>query len=139
LTFWISIFKLAGPVSRKDRYANKEPTLMKIMFSFRSRIINALICLAGLFLILEDLSSFGQSDCVAPPSGIAAWWPAEGSANDIIGGIHGLPVNGTSFAAGYVGQAFNFNGINQYITNSGVRTFAIAFNGGAEKLMVDSP
>src|SRR6266436_3528172 len=91
---------------------------MKTISNEYSRSLNALLFCAALFLILENSSSFAQSNCVAPPSGLAAWWQAEGNANDIIAGINGVLVNGTSFTAGYVGQAFSFNGVNQYITNS---------------------
>src|SRR5689334_1193710 len=77
----------------------------------------ALLCCPALILILEDSVGFAQS-CVAPPSGVAAWWQAEGTARDIIGGINGVLVNGASFTAGNVGQSFSFNGINQYVTNS---------------------
>jgi|SRR6266850_5270795 len=91
---------------------------MKTVSNEHSRLLNALLFCAALFLILENSSSFAQSNCVAPPSGLAAWWQAEGNAKDIIGGINGVLVNGTSFTTGYVGQAFSFNGINQYVTNS---------------------
>ena len=37
------------------------------------------------------------------------WWPAEGNANDIVGNNNGTLINGVSFAAGKVGQAFSFN------------------------------
>jgi hypothetical protein len=80
--------------------------------------LSGLFYCAALFLILEDSVGFAQSNCVAPPSGLVAWWPAEGTANDIIGGINGVLVNGTSFTAGYVGQAFSFDGVSQYVTNS---------------------
>jgi hypothetical protein len=47
-------------------------------------------------------------------SGMIAWWPANGSAQDIAGTNHGTVV-GTTFAAGRVGQAFNFNGTSNYV------------------------
>jgi hypothetical protein len=43
------------------------------------------------------------------PSGLVAWWPGDGNANDIIGGNNGTLTNGAAFAAGEVGQAFSFN------------------------------
>src|SRR5262245_43526575 len=92
--------------------------LMKIIFNSCSRKAGALLYCASLFLILEDSVGFAQSNCIAPPSGLVSWWQAEGTANDIIGGINGVLVNGTSFTVGYIGQAFSFNGINQYVTNS---------------------
>ena len=47
--------------------------------------------------------------------GIISWWPGEGAAGDIVDGNHGTLMNGAGFAAGMVGQAFNLNGINQYV------------------------
>jgi len=47
----------------------------------------------------------------APLSGLVAWWKAEGNANDSVGGNNGTILNGgVSFAAGEVGEAFDFDG-----------------------------
>jgi alpha-tubulin suppressor-like RCC1 family protein len=54
--------------------------------------------------------------CVTPPSGLVAWWPAEGNALDAIGGNNGTLLNGVGFIAGEVGQAFLFG-----TTNAGVK------------------
>ena len=48
--------------------------------------------------------------CVEPPPGLVSWWPGDGNADDIVGGNNGALVGGTSFAAGMVGQAFDFDG-----------------------------
>lgn len=53
--------------------------------------------------------------CTAKPSGQIAWWRAEGTFNDSIGGLHGTNV-GATFVAGKVGQAFAFNGSGQYVS-----------------------
>ncbi|HXP62795.1 MAG TPA: hypothetical protein VN829_20005 [Dongiaceae bacterium] len=54
------------------------------------------------------------ANCVAPPSGILACWPGEGSANDIPGANAGTLWNGaTATAPGLVGSAFGFDGTNQ--------------------------
>jgi uncharacterized repeat protein (TIGR03803 family) len=58
----------------------------------------------------------GGADCVPPPSGMVAWWPGDGNANDIVGGNNGALVNGAGFAPGVVGQAFSVNGVNQTVT-----------------------
>ena len=48
--------------------------------------------------------------------GIAGWWRAENnSANDSINGNNGTLMNGTGFAGGEVGTAFNLNGANNYV------------------------
>jgi hypothetical protein len=54
--------------------------------------------------------------CTPPPSGIAAWWRAEDNANDAINGNNGMINGGVSYAAGEVGQAFNFDGTTGYVS-----------------------
>ena len=53
--------------------------------------------------------------CTTPPTDMEAWLPAEGNANDIAG-----PNNGTfaanTYAAGKVGQAFSFDGVNDNVS-----------------------
>jgi len=62
-------------------------------------------------------SSMAQGQqCTPPPSGLVTWYTGDGTANDFVGTNHGTPQNGASFAAGKVGQAFNFNGTNQFIS-----------------------
>ena len=46
--------------------------------------------------------------CVAPPSGLISWWPAEGNANDLIGGNNGTLNGNVTYTQGKVGQAFLF-------------------------------
>lgn len=87
-------------------------------FSHRpQRTALAQTCLA-LLLVLTVETSFSQSNCLTAPPGLTNWWPGQANANDVIGGLNGTLSNGTSFAAGVVGQAFSFDGINQYVTNA---------------------
>jgi len=53
--------------------------------------------------------------CIPPPSGLVSWWRGEGDASDWAGTNSGTLQGAVSFAAGRVGQAFNFNGTNSYI------------------------
>ena len=53
--------------------------------------------------------------CVTPPSGLVAWWPAEGNANDIVGTNNGILQAGASYAVGKVGRAFFLNNANAYV------------------------
>ena len=55
------------------------------------------------------------SNCVPPPAGLVAWWAGDGNANDIQGTNNGILMNGVTFVPGCVGQAFSFNGINQFV------------------------
>ena len=50
--------------------------------------------------------------CTAPLD----WWPAEGNANDIKGSNNGTLQNGATFAAGKVGQAFSFDGVDDFVS-----------------------
>jgi concanavalin A-like lectin/glucanase superfamily protein len=45
---------------------------------------------------------------------MVAWWPGDGNADDIVGSNGGTLINGATFAAGLVDQAFAFNGASQY-------------------------
>lgn len=51
----------------------------------------------------------------AIPSGAVAWWPGENSAATLIGMDAGTAFGGTSYAAGGIGQAFVFDGVNGYV------------------------
>jgi hypothetical protein len=53
--------------------------------------------------------------CVPPPPGLISWWPGEGNANDVVGTNNGTLVDGVTFAAGEVSQAFHLDGTNQYV------------------------
>ena len=53
--------------------------------------------------------------CVPPPSGMVGWYKAENTAVDDTGNSNGTLVDGT-FAAGMVGQAFSFDGVDDYVT-----------------------
>ena len=53
--------------------------------------------------------------CVAPPSGLVSWWPGDGNANDIQGGNNGTLQGGVTFASGKVGQAFSFDGVDDFV------------------------
>ncbi|MBI1928691.1 hypothetical protein HYR99_31160 [Candidatus Poribacteria bacterium] len=47
--------------------------------------------------------------------GLVSWWPGDGNANDIVNGNHGTLQNGATFAAGKIGQAFSFDGVDDVI------------------------
>src|SRR3990167_3141820 len=54
-------------------------------------------------------------ECVPPPSGMVSWWRAENDANDFVGTNNGAMTNGATFAAGKVGQAFSFDGVDDEV------------------------
>ena len=54
--------------------------------------------------------------CTPPVAGLVSWWPGEGGANDVVSTNNGTLQGGASFAAGLVGQAFNFDPANVTFT-----------------------
>ena len=68
-------------------------------------------------------------NCVPPPANIYAWWPGDDDATDIVGDLDGTLLNGTTFAAGRVGQAFSFDGVDDTVDLS---AHADAINLGGE-------
>ena len=57
--------------------------------------------------------------CVPPPPSLVGWWRAEGNADDAVGGNHGTLANGATFGSGRVGQAFSFDGVDDYVQIGG--------------------
>lgn len=56
-----------------------------------------------------------SSSCSAVPNGIVSWWKGEGNAADVMGVSNATVQGGAAFAEGRVGQAFSFNGVDQYV------------------------
>jgi hypothetical protein len=55
------------------------------------------------------------TSCVPAPAGLISWWAAERDGSDAVVTNAGLLQNGAGFNVGEVGQAFNFNGTNQFV------------------------
>jgi YD repeat-containing protein len=76
---------------------------------------------------VTDVGTIAVASCAPPYAGLVSWWPADSNVFDIVGGNHGVsrPIIGTSgettgvrdpgFATGRVGQAFSFNGVDQFL------------------------
>lgn len=70
----------------------------------------------GILLLAVSLHSVAAAQtCLEPPAGLVSWWRGEGSARDAVGSNHGTLRNGAAFTPGYVGQAFRFDGANDYV------------------------
>ncbi|MCX6924807.1 MAG: LamG domain-containing protein, partial [Verrucomicrobia bacterium] len=50
------------------------------------------------------------------PAGCVAWWKGDGNANDSASTNHGIALNGATYAAGFVGQAFSLDGVDDMIS-----------------------
>jgi hypothetical protein len=78
-----------------------------------------LTSVATVFLITSVLSGVCEqvgSVCIAPPSNLISWWPGDGNANDVWDSNPGTSY-GATFATGKVGQAFSFDGLDDYVVN----------------------
>ena len=63
-----------------------------------------------------DAGSAGKCrTCTPPPANMVSWWPGDENANDIQGNNNGTLQNGATFAAGKVGQAFSFDGVDDFV------------------------
>jgi len=66
--------------------------------------------------VLVSITDPGTSTARACPTpGPAAWWRAEGNADDSVGTSHGAINGGVTFVSGVVNQGFSFDGVNGYI------------------------
>jgi YVTN family beta-propeller protein len=63
----------------------------------------------------KNLLLKSELNSVKPSDGLVSWWSAEGNANDKFGNNNGTEMNGATYAPGFVGQAFSFDGIDDYI------------------------
>ncbi|NRA94328.1 MAG: T9SS type A sorting domain-containing protein [Psychroserpens sp.] len=66
-----------------------------------------------------SISFFSYSQCVTPPSGIVSWWTADSNTLDAIGDNDGTAINGVTYTAGIVDEAFIFDGIDDVIVVPG--------------------
>jgi len=66
-----------------------------------------------LHIVLMGFAS--ASTCVRPPPGLLHWWPAEGTAEEIVNGHDGSLQGGATFTVGAVGQAFLFDGVDDSV------------------------
>ncbi|MHA2143289.1 MAG: LamG domain-containing protein [Candidatus Thorarchaeota archaeon] len=66
-------------------------------------------------LAAEPIQQMVTAQCIEPPSGVVSWWPGDGNYRDVAGVNPGNPELGTTFAPGMVGQAFSFDGVDDYI------------------------
>ena len=73
------------------------------------------IALVVALIAIAPGSSLGAQACVSPPDGMISWWPGDGTADDIVGGHDGVALQGASFAPGFVGEAFRFDGVDDRV------------------------
>ena len=79
------------------------------------RVVNGVGDGDGISIDDVQFQAASTPDCISPPDGLVSWWPAEGDATDGQSGNVGTLQNGAAFSAGMAGQAFNFDGIDDYV------------------------
>jgi sugar lactone lactonase YvrE len=67
-------------------------------------------------LAVEMLEDRCVPTAVAAPSGLVGWWTANNTGADVMGLNNATLFNGATYATGEVGQAFNFDGVNDRIS-----------------------
>src|SRR5947208_7440549 len=80
----------------------------------RGALAFSLLASAAILGLLSTNQAQVQT-CTSAPPNMVSWWPGDGNANDIQGSNNGTLQNGATFAAGNVGQAFSFDGVNDFI------------------------
>jgi hypothetical protein len=68
--------------------------------------------------------------CAPPPPNGVAWYRAEGNVNDSIGTNHGTLNSGVTFAPGFVGQAFSFDGVGDNVQVNATAGTNLGASGG---------
>jgi hypothetical protein len=77
--------------------------------------------------------------CLAPPSGMVAWYTGDGTVNDFFGKYNGVAQNGATFAPGMVAQAFSLNGVNQFVSlPDGVISYPLSGATSTQPISVDT-
>lgn len=74
------------------------------------------LCLMSTIFVFLSFASHALAQvCTPPPADLVVWWPGDGDANDIVGTNNGTTQNGATFTAGKVGQAFSFDGVDDFV------------------------
>jgi len=63
-----------------------------------------------------DIGAYEYEPCTPPPSGMVSWWGGDNNALDMAGTNDGTLMNGATYATGMVGQAFSFDGVDDYVS-----------------------
>ncbi len=118
---------LKGSSARSAISATSNPFRIGYTTNYGGTVFNGFIDEVEIFnraLFADEIAAIYNAgsagkcrSCTPPPFNMVSWWDGEGDANDIIGTNHGTLMNGTTFATGKVGQAFSFDGVDDWVEN----------------------
>ena len=74
------------------------------------------IILTVIIAMLAASQAAAQQACLASPAGPVSFWPGDGNASDIQDGNNGTLMNGAMFAPGVIGNAFSFDGVDDFVS-----------------------
>jgi hypothetical protein len=97
------------------RNTQNEKEKMKMKKKLITGLVMSLLLL-GVLSIAINIAPVKASSCVLAPSGLVSWWPGDGDATDIADGNSGVLQGGAGFASGKVGEAFSFDGVDDYVS-----------------------
>jgi RHS repeat-associated protein len=127
-TSW-SVFSGPGTVT----FANSNSVVTSATFSTNGIYVLQLTASDGEAKTYDVVEVRVESLCtVDDPAGLVAWWPANGTRDDVINGIPAVLVDGAGYSVGKVASAFNFDGVNDAVlmaarTNYDIGTSAAGF------------
>ena len=79
--------------------------------------IGPILSFTALTLCLFSGTPTARAQCIAPPSGLVAWLPADGNLANLGSGVTSTFATGAvTFGSGVVGQAFSFSGSAALVT-----------------------
>src|SRR5512138_176100 len=73
------------------------------------------ICALAVLCLTVNSSRVYAQQCVAPPSGLVAWYPGDNSFGDMASTRVARPIGTVAFTAGKVGNAFQLDGSTGWI------------------------
>jgi hypothetical protein len=82
-----------------------------------------IVLFALLFVGNVFVTDANAQSCIPVPANMVGWWTGDGNADDIVGGNHGTLMGGAGFATGMVGQAFSFDGVDDFVSIADALSF----------------
>ncbi len=79
-------------------------------------ILSMFVSVVFVVTLQAQLTVAGSIGCAIPPAGMVGWWQGDGNANDFLSIHDGSLGAEANFVSGYVEEAFNLDGIDDYVS-----------------------